>query len=63
MPNPPMSQSPAGPRSRVRSAAILATAAVTGAAVAAGAGLASASASHPTVAAANNAALHERVLA
>ncbi|MEA2158905.1 MAG: hypothetical protein QOD66_1285 [Solirubrobacteraceae bacterium] len=62
MSNPPMSQNPAGPRSRVRSAAILATAAVTGAAVAAGAGLASASASHPTVAAANNTGLHEKVL-
>ena len=62
MPNPPMSQSPAGPRSRARSAVIVVTAAITGTAVAAAAGLASASASHPTVAAANNAALHERVL-
>jgi predicted lipoprotein with Yx(FWY)xxD motif len=62
MSNPSTPHNPAGPRRHVRSGAILATAAVAGAAVAVGAGLASASTSHPTVAAANNSGLHEKVL-
>jgi predicted lipoprotein with Yx(FWY)xxD motif len=66
MPHPPKSQSPAGPRSRGRSAAVLVTAAIAGSAVVAASGLASAKPkpkpTHPNVTTAHNAALNETVL-
>jgi predicted lipoprotein with Yx(FWY)xxD motif len=68
MPHPPKSQSPAGPRSRGRFAAVLVAAAIAGSAVIAASGLAAAKPkpkpkpAHPTVTTAHNAGLRQTVL-